>query len=232
MKYKHLFIDLDDTVWNFSENAKDTFYEVFVEFSYHRFFESFEQFYTLYKKRNAELWLLYGAGKITKEELNRERFNYPLAQIGVHDSALSMSFAQRFFSLIKEKKKLMPYALEGLTYLKERDYSLHVLSNGFRSLQEEKISKSGVTSFFDTFIFSEDIQVHKPNVALFEYALKQAGATAQYSLMMGDNFQADIVGAKQAGWDQLYYNFNQKQLQESFLPTYEVSSWKNIQDVL
>lgn len=231
MRYKYLFIDLDDTVWDFAQNAEDTFREIYEEFSYDQFFDSFEQFYTIYKLRNAELWQRYGAGKITKDELNQDRFSFPLLQVGVQNSALSMAFSKRFFEEIRTKKKLMPHALEALAYLCEKGYSLHVLSNGFRKLQEDKIKASGVLPYFQTLIFSEDIHVHKPFLEIFEYALKQAGATAEHSIMIGDNFQADIFGAKRAGIDQLYYNYYQCK-ETTFKPTYEVISWDEIRTIM
>lgn len=77
MKYKNLFFDLDDTIWAFSQNARDTFEEVYQKYSFDRYFDSFNHYYTLYQQRNTELWIEYGEGKITKDELNRQRFFYP-----------------------------------------------------------------------------------------------------------------------------------------------------------
>ena len=78
MKYRNLFFDLDDTIWAFSRNARDTFEEVYRKYSFERYFDSFDHYYTIYQQRNTELWIEYGEGKITKDELNRQRFSYPL----------------------------------------------------------------------------------------------------------------------------------------------------------
>ena len=83
MKYKNLFFDLDDTIWAFSQNARDTFEEVYQKYSFDRYFDSFDHYYTLYQQRNTELWIEYGEGKITKDELNSQRFFYPLQALAL-----------------------------------------------------------------------------------------------------------------------------------------------------
>ena len=138
MKYKNLFFDLDDTIWAFSRNARDTFEEVYQKYSFDRYFDSFDHYYTLYQRRNTELWLEYGEGKVTKEELNRQRFFYPLQAVGVEDEALAERFSEDFFAIIPTKSGLMPHAKEVLEYLAPQ-YNLYILSNGFRELQSRKI---------------------------------------------------------------------------------------------
>lgn len=137
MKYKNIFFDLDDTLWNFTENAYDSFVEVYNQHRLGRYFDSFEHFYTLYKECNTRLWVEYGNGKITKEELNNQRFYYPLEKVGVFDVQLSQSYAADFFKLIPTKKKLLPNAVELLDYLAPK-YRLFILSNGFKELQYER----------------------------------------------------------------------------------------------
>ena len=102
MKYKNLFFDLDDTIWAFSRNARDTFEEVYQKYSFDRYFDSFDHYYTLYQRRNTELWLEYGEGKVTKEELNRQRFFYPLQAVGVEDEALAERFSEDFSNGFRE----------------------------------------------------------------------------------------------------------------------------------
>ena len=116
-QYKNLFFDLDDTLWAFSLNARDTFEEMYHKYDYGRFFRSFQHFYTLYQHRNVELWEEYGRGQVSKEELNRQRFLYPLEAVGAGDTALAEAFSDDFFSVIPTKSRLMPHAYEGLEYL-------------------------------------------------------------------------------------------------------------------
>ena len=134
MKYINLFFDLDDTIWAFSQNARDTFGEVYQKYSFDRYFDSFDHYYTLYQQRNTELWIEYGEGKITKDELNRQRFFYPLQAVGVEDEALAEQFSKDFFAIIPTKSTLMPHAKEVLEYLAPK-YNLYILSNGLLELQ-------------------------------------------------------------------------------------------------
>ena len=103
MKYKNLFFDLDDTIWAFSQNARNTFEEVYQKYSFDRYFDSFNHYYTLYQQRNTELWVEYGEGKITKDELNSQRFFYPLQAVGVKDEALAERFSRDFFAIMQRR---------------------------------------------------------------------------------------------------------------------------------
>ena len=107
--YKSIFIDLDDTVWAFSENARDTFQDMYEKYHFERYFDSFHQFYTIYSGRNEILWGEYGAGHITKDELNDMRFSYPLQQVGVEDKALVKAYSDDFFA---ETPRLSPLRKE------------------------------------------------------------------------------------------------------------------------
>ena len=144
--YRSIFIDLDDTVWAFTENARDTFQDMYDKYHFDRYFRSFSHFYTLYSGKNEELWNEYGAGRITKDELNEQRFAYPLLQVGVADKALVKAYSDNFFDDIVYKKKLMPHAREALEYLASA-YNLYILSNGFRELQEQKMRSAGVEGY-------------------------------------------------------------------------------------
>ena len=147
MKYKNLFFDLDDTIWAFSRNARDTFEEVYQKYSFDRYFDSFNHYYTLYQQRNTELWVEYGEGKITKDELNSQRFFYPLQAVGVKDEALAERFSRDFFAIIPTKSVLMPHAKEVLEYLAPK-YNLYILSNGFQELQCHKMRSAGIDLLF------------------------------------------------------------------------------------
>lgn len=100
-----------------SQNARDTFEEVYQKYSFDRYFDSFDHYYTIYQQRNTELWIEYGEGKITKDELNWQRFSYPLQAVGVEDETLAEKFSEDFFAIIPTKSGLMPYAKEVLEYL-------------------------------------------------------------------------------------------------------------------
>ena len=204
-KYKNLFFDLDDTLWAFSENARNTFEEVYQNYKFDSYFDSFEHYYALYQKRNVELWDEYAEGKVTKAELNDQRFLYPLQAVGVDDAALSKRFSEDFFAIVPTKKKLMPYAKEILEHLAPK-YNLYILSNGFRELQAKKMKASGIDHYFKKIILSEDIGVMKPYPEIFHFALSATQSELKESLMIGDSWKADITGANGVGMDQVFYN--------------------------
>lgn len=229
-KYKNLFIDLDDTIYDFSGASKESFRETYDLLHYDRFFDSFEHYLSIYEPYNLELWRIYGEGKITKEELNRRRYSHPLESVGVFDQQLAATFCREALSRIPTKNKVMPGAIELLEYLRPR-YRMFILSNGFTELQSRKMRTAGLDIYFNALILSEEIGVNKPNPELYEYALKKSNSKLEESIMIGDMFDTDIVGAANVGMEQIYYNPKGKQ-GHSFKPTYEVAHLLEIKDIL
>ncbi|MGL4853316.1 MAG: YjjG family noncanonical pyrimidine nucleotidase [Phocaeicola sp.] len=228
--YQSLFIDLDDTVLNTSENSHDTFIEMYDKYDYQRYFDSFDHFYTLYLAKNAALWKAYEKLEISKEELNTIRFYHPLQQVGVTDEALATRFRTDYLTQVALKKKVMPHAHEALSYLAEK-YDLYILSNGFSGLQERKMKSAGVDSYFKALFLSDEIGIHKPSPGIYHHALQQAEAEANSSLMIGDNWTNDIVGAKEVGMSQLYYNLT-AQNELPFEPTFQMKDWREVKNWL
>ncbi|MBR3876900.1 MAG: YjjG family noncanonical pyrimidine nucleotidase [Bacteroidaceae bacterium] len=229
-RYKNLFIDLDDTVYDFSAASEESFRETYELLQYGRFFDSFEHYLSIYKPYNLELWRIYGEGKITKEELNKRRYSYPLECVGIHDQELADTFCKEALSRIPTKGPLMPGAIELLEYLRPK-YRMFILSNGFKELQSRKMHAAGIDKYFDELILSEDIGVNKPNRELYDYALQKTGSTLEESLMIGDMFETDIAGAANIGMEQIYYNPKGKQ-GHPFVPTYEVKHLLEIKEIL
>ncbi|MDE5711718.1 YjjG family noncanonical pyrimidine nucleotidase [Bacteroides sp.] len=229
-RYKNLFFDLDDTLWAFSQNARDTFEEMYHKYDYDRFFRSFEHFYTLYQRRNAELWEEYGRGEVTKEELNRRRFLYPLEAVGAGDAALAKTFSDDFFSVIPTKSKLMPHAGEVLEWLHGR-YNLYILSNGFQELQCRKMRSAGIDRFFRKIVLSDDIGILKPRPEIFNFALSTTQSELHDSLMIGDSWENDVAGARGVGMHQVFYNVTDK-TDLPFRPTYHIHNLKDLMQIL
>ncbi len=230
MKYKNLFFDLDDTLWAFSLNAYDTFEEMYHKYRYDRFFSSFSHFYDLYQRRNMELWKEYERGEVTKDELNRQRFLYPLEAVGASDGELARCFSDDFFAVIPTKTKLMPHAREVLKYLSSR-YHLYILSNGFRELQYHKMRSSGIDVFFKKVVLSDDIGILKPWPEIFHFALSATQSQLQDSLMIGDSWDNDIAGARGVGMHQVFYNVAGRK-GFPFQPTYTIDSLDELIELL
>jgi putative hydrolase of the HAD superfamily len=230
MRYRNLFFDLDDTLWAFSQNSRETFEEMYHKYEYDRFFRSFSHFYELYEERNIELWRMYGRGQITKEELNKERFTYPLRMVGVNSEELVRHFATDYFSVVPTKSRLMPYAREVLEELSSR-YHLYILSNGFRELQSQKMRSSGIDGYFRQVLLSDDIGILKPNSEIYYYALATTRSKLNDSLMIGDNWDNDISGARDIGMHQVFYDLRGR-TDLPFRPTFTISDLRELTELL
>lgn len=226
MIYKNLFFDLDDTLWAFTENARDTFEEMYHKHHYERYFDSFEHYYQLYEERNQILWKEYGLGRITKEELNYQRFLHPLQAVGAEDLALSQRFSADFFAVIPTKRKLMPHALEVLQDLAAR-YNLYILSNGFAELQCHKMRSAGIDRYFKKIVLSDDIGILKPAPEIFYFAMSATQSQLQESLMIGDSWDNDVAGAAAVGMHQVCYKVGEKSALP-FQPTYQIDDLKEL----
>ncbi|WP_294620141.1 YjjG family noncanonical pyrimidine nucleotidase [uncultured Bacteroides sp.] len=226
MPYKNLFFDLDDTLWAFSLNARDTYEEMYRKYGYNRYFTSFEHYYSLYQRRNLELWAEYADGKVTKDELNRQRYLYPLETVGVCDSALAKAYEKDALATIPTKRKLMPHAREVLEYLSSK-YNLYILSNGFKELQFHKMRSSGIDGYFKKVILSDDIGILKPWPDIFHFALSATQSELRESLMIGDSWESDIAGAAGVGMHQVFYNLSGR-VDLPFAPTYQITDLKEL----
>ena len=207
MNYKCVFLDLDDTIWDFHANAKSTLNEIYELRKLYNHFSSFEQYFEMYHKRNLELWDLYGKGEITKDVLNRERFLYPMLQVGINDPKLAVQICIEYLEMLPSRTALVPHAKELLEYLYLK-YPLTIISNGFTEVQSRKIKSSNIGPYFKHIVLSEEVKLLKPDKLIFEHALMLNNAIAEDAIMIGDSYQADIAGARNAKIDQIYFNPN------------------------
>jgi len=210
-RYTHLFFDLDDTLWDFQANAYESLVDLFDQHQLNRYFTTFDQFYQLYTIRNNELWVLYGAGSVTKDFLSIERFSYPLQSVGVHNKSFARLLNADFLKNMTTKTQLIPHAQEVLEELCAQGYVMTIVSNGFRDVQYDKLRNSRLIPYFDTIVLSEEVGFMKPDARFFQYALDKNKVTAQKVLLVGDNYEADILGARRFGIDALYFDRNSKE---------------------
>jgi putative hydrolase of the HAD superfamily len=205
-KYRHIFFDLDHTIWDFDKNAEETLYELY---DIYRLGEiglpSAAIFIETYTRNNHQLWAEYHTGKITKDELRETRFKRTFLELGVPHHLLPLAFENDYVKLCPTKTNLFPHAHETLTYLQNK-YTLHLISNGFKESSELKIGNTNIGGYFKHVIISEIVGANKPEKAIFEHALGLAGATKNESLMIGDSLEADVYGALNFGMDAIYFN--------------------------
>jgi putative hydrolase of the HAD superfamily len=206
MPYKHLFFDLDHTLWDFNTNQLITLKQLFRKYNLNRFFNNFDDFFDQYVPINASLWKEYQYGKIPKRDLKVGRFHKTFLQAGCDDIKVAESFADEFVSENSLQTTVVPNAFEVLRYLQQKKYHLYIITNGFRETQYTKMERSGLKPYFEKTFISEDIGVSKPHRRFFEHAVKSVNARKQESLVIGDSLETDIIGARKFGLDHVYFN--------------------------
>lgn len=232
-KYIDLFIDFDDTLYDTHGNAVIALGELFDALHLERWFPDAQVFYDRYWETNIDLWTRYSRGEITRDYLIVERFRRPLSYgQGLEPSIdYCLEASDLFLDFCSSKPGLVAGARELMDYLKGRGYRMHMCSNGFHEVQYKKLRACGLYDFFDTVILSEDAGANKPSKVFFDYAFQQTGAQKETTLMIGDNFQTDILGAKRAGLDTAYFNrYPDYPAPEPV--TYEVTRLSQLMDVL
>lgn len=229
-KYRHLFFDLDHTLWDFEANAKATLQELYDTLSLqHKGVYDFELFHKKYLLHNENLWERYRKGLLKQEELRVKRMRQTLLDFKIADEALAQEMSVRFLELLPTRTLLFPYALEILNYLTEKNYLLHLITNGFEKTQYSKLKHSGLSPFFNEVITSEASNSLKPSQEIFQYAFAKTGASPEQSIMLGDSIEVDILGAKNAGMDQVFINYGH--LETEVKPTYTVTSLKELEKI-
>lgn len=211
MKYKHIFFDLDHTLWDFDKNAEETLYELFHKYELSKLgMDSADTFIETYTRNNHELWASYHLGHISKQQLRETRFKKTFIELGFSPDIVPSDFENDYLRICPTKTNLFPQTIEILGYLSGK-YQLHLISNGFKESTEIKLNTTGLAPFFKTIIISEIVGINKPDRAIFEFAVRAAGALKNDSLMIGDSLEADIRGAMAFGMDAIYFNPGRKE---------------------
>lgn len=204
---KDIFFDLDHTIWDFDKNAEETLQELYHRFQFDRLFgkSNSDLFIETYTINNHRVWDLYHHGKIDKPTLRKLRFADTFTQLGVDPVLFPTAFEEEYLQICPTKTNLFPHAHETLRYLQDR-YNLHLISNGFKEACELKLKHSALRDYFKTIVISEVFGVNKPDPRIFDYAVDNGEAEKSSSVMIGDNLDADVRGAQNAGLEAIYFN--------------------------
>lgn len=206
MTIKHIFFDLDHTIWDFDKNAQETLTELYASYQLAQLgLSSCDDFIATYTANNHSLWMEYHLGNISKETLRSERFSRTFIDMGIQPDLIPMQFEDDYVRMTPIKTNLFEGSKRVLAYLQEK-YTLHIISNGFKESTLMKMDRSGLNPYFANVVISEDVGVNKPNKAIFEYALEKAKALKQESIMIGDSIEADIRGAQDFGMKAIFFN--------------------------
>ena len=222
---KHLFFDLDHTLWDFDKNSAFAFDAIFKE---RGFAISLPDFLNIYIPRNQHYWKLYQVNQISHEELRYFRLKdvFDALQFEVSD-AIIYQLSEDYINYLPEYNHLFDGAIELLDYLKP-NYKLHIITNGFASVQTKKMNNSNIVHYFDTITNSEMAGVKKPHPTIFDFALSLANASKKESLMIGDSYEADIVGAQEAGIEAVFFNEQNIEVENQVVQIKHLLDLKNI----
>lgn len=237
--YKTLFIDFDDTLYDTRGNAELSLREMFDHFQFKRYFPDPNVFYRSYWKTNVELWDAYAKGEIERDYLIVERFRRPLSE-GRDASGIPfeptkefcLEVSDVFLNFCADKPGVVEGAHELMAYLRSKGYGLYMCSNGFHEVQYRKLKSSNLLDAFDGIILSEDAGANKPSKEYFDYAIRTSGASKENTLMIGDNFATDIMGAKAAGLPAMFFNRHPESFKATEPVEYEIHSLREAMDIL
>ena len=221
---KHIFFDLDHTLWDFDKNSLLAFEMVFEKFNINI---EVEDFLYSYQPINMKYWKLYREEKVSKKELRRGRL---IEAFTIHNRGFSLEIIDEISNDYIDFLPLHNHLIEGtkdlLEYLNPK-YDLHIITNGFREVQNKKLLSSGILHYFDTITNSEDAGVKKPNPYIFKHAIQKSGAKLDNSVMIGDNYEADIMGAEAVGLNTICFNYHKEKLPAQNIQVSELKHIKN-----
>ncbi|WP_439880328.1 YjjG family noncanonical pyrimidine nucleotidase [Pontibacter sp. MBLB2868] len=230
--YTHILFDLDHTLWDFEKNSEETLYTLYDEFKLASFgkFDS-SAFYKKYKFVNTRMWDLYNKGKINQKELREDRFTKTLVGLGLEAHEIPAGLSEAYTTLCPTKRAVFPYTHEVLQYLQPK-YGLHIITNGFKEVQHVKMASSELHGYFKEIITSECCGFKKPDRRMFEHLLDRVNIKPEDCLMIGDNYECDVEGARDAGIDQVYFNPEKIKGRKRPKPTYEISCLSELKRIL
>lgn len=230
MKYKHLFFDLDHTLWDFDTASHRAWAKLYEQYKLsERGITDFEAFFKVYNGHNDRMWERFRAGHMKREDLRWKRIWHTLIDFKVYDTDLAHKLSKIYLEVLPTQSALMPSAKELLDHCKGR-YTLHLITNGFEETQSLKLKHAGIDSYFSEIITSEKSNSMKPHPEIFQYALQCSGASCGECLMIGDALDIDVLGAMRVGIDSVYYNPKQTLHKEK--PTYEVAHLEDLMNIL
>lgn len=231
MPYKQIFFDLDHTLWDFETNSEETLQDMFYEFELNKKgIPDFKIFHDTYMVHNTKMWERFRKGFINRNELRWKRMWLTLLDFKIADEPLVQNISDRYLEVLPTKTNLFPDTIEILDYLAGKNYPIHLITNGFEKTQQQKISHSHIDQYFTYMITSEAAGSLKPDRRIFDYALQKAGCNAEDALMIGDTLEVDILGAQNAGIDQVYYAAERPV--NGILPTFYIASLSELKRIL
>ncbi len=229
-RYRHLFFDLDRTLWDYDSNAMEALQEIYNSYKLEGVFDEFENFHCSFTKHNDELWKEFRLGKVHKDVLRTLRFEKTLFDYGTINSDLAIELNNHFLEISPRKTRLIDGAIDLLEYLRSKPYSLYIITNGFTKIQLLKMESSGLDVYFKKVFTSENTSSSKPHNDIFRQAVTSVNARKNESLMIGDDLETDITGARNYGIDQVF--FNPLIVSHNHKTTFEITKLDQLREIL
>lgn len=206
-----VWLDLDDTLIDFHANSLAALRLTYAECHLDRYFPTCEEWTDSYLRHNHALWDRYNRAEITQAYLRMHRFLDPVREKCPEvDEESFIAEANRldtvYLDRLAQQKCMIDGAIELVKHLRAHSYNIGVLSNGFTDVQHRKMRTVGLDTLVDAVVLSDDIGVNKPDRRIYDYAQRQSGATAETSVMIGDNPETDIAGAVRARWHAILFD--------------------------
>ncbi|GAA3772410.1 YjjG family noncanonical pyrimidine nucleotidase [Corallibacter vietnamensis] len=221
---EHVFFDLDHTLWDFDKNSALTFDYIFKD---NNISLNLDEFLIHYEPINHAYWKLFREDKIDKESLRYKRL-YDSFKAANYQVSTSMIYklSEAYINELSNYNHLFVNVFEVLDYLKPK-YKLHIITNGFKDVQHSKLNKSNIDHYFETVTNSEMVGAKKPNPRIFNHALQMARANPEASIMIGDNYEADILGALNMGMRAICFNYHDASLSDDIHQVKNLIDLKN-----
>ena len=218
-----MFFDLDHTLWDYETNSNETLSDLWDTYNLADEGVNRIDFLTQFGVINNRLWDRFHKGEIGKDTIRNDRFKQIFNNLDIGHVKFTGQIQEDYLTICPTKPHVIADAHDVLDTLAPH-YEMHIITNGFDEIQSTKLSQSGLAPYFDKVITSGKAGFQKPQPEIFHFALDLAEATAEGSVMIGDNPDSDIVGAYKAGIAQVFYNPNG--LACAIEPTAEISNLK------
>ncbi len=232
MRYKHVFFDLDHTLWDFDKNSEEAMQVAFDTLNIGAFLHvDYAKFNEVYQVINFQYWERFRKGFISRSDLRWKRMQAAFLNFKKYDARLAKQLAELYLEVLPTKTHLFDGAIKVLDYCSSKKCAIHLITNGFEETQHQKIRHAGIAHYFSEVVSSERAMSSKPNPAIFEFAIRQTNASKDTSIMIGDHFEVDVMGAKNFGMDQVYFNPTDRQNNDGSA-TYEIQSLHELIGIL
>lgn len=203
---KHIFFDLDNTLWDHSKNSEIVLERMFEENQISKKYGlTFDTWHDVFLEKNDSLWGQLRDGLISKKDLREKRFKLPFLFFGIDNPELAIFFEENYLKNMSKMSEIIPGSEKLLEYLKTK-YHLHIITNGFEEVSSSKVQNTVLKKYIDTLTCADEINVRKPDFRIFDYALSKSGAKLEESLLIGDDWIADIQGALDYGMQAIFYD--------------------------